>query len=70
MASEKAGTKRQTVKPLYTRNSGQSPAEEARYYILLSRDLGYHHHETLAGALDEIARLLAAYTKALNRTGF
>jgi four helix bundle protein len=45
-------------------NIAQGSLEELRYYFLLSRDLGYLE-DLERDRVDEIGRLLGAYTKAL-----
>ena len=42
-------------------NTAQGSLEEVRYYLLLSRDLGYGDPQTLLAQTDEVARLLDAY---------
>jgi four helix bundle protein len=49
-------------------NIAQGSLEETRYYVRLSRDLGYHTHLTLADAVDEVGRLLDAYARAVLRS--
>lgn len=46
-------------------NIAQGSLEECRYYLILTKDLGYANIEGLSGQLDEVARLLAAYSKAI-----
>jgi four helix bundle protein len=46
-------------------NIAEGSLEEARYYLILAKDLSYGHDPTLEPRLDEIARLLAAYIRAL-----
>jgi four helix bundle protein len=45
-------------------NIAQASLEELRYYFLLSRDLGYLK-EIERERVDEVARLLGAYTRSL-----
>jgi four helix bundle protein len=45
-------------------NIAQASLEELRYYFILSRDLGYVK-EIERERIDEIARLLGAYTRSL-----
>jgi four helix bundle protein len=46
-------------------NIAQSSLEELRYYFILSRDLEYLAASELSNDVDEVARLLGAYTRAL-----
>ncbi len=47
-------------------NVAQGSLEEVRYYLILSRDLGYlPAPDGLRGQLEEVSRLLDAYVRAL-----
>lgn len=46
-------------------NIGEGSVEESRYYLILARDLGYAQTDSLMTTLEEVSRLLHAYTKAL-----
>ena len=46
-------------------NMAQASLEECRYYLILSKDLGYGETTPLAIAADEVSRLLDAYTSAI-----
>ena len=46
-------------------NIAHSSLEECRYYIILSRDLSYQNNAKLNELIDEIGKLLNAYTKAI-----
>lgn len=46
-------------------NIAHSSLEECRYYLILSRDLGYQNEDTLFDLLDEVGKLLNAYSKAI-----
>jgi four helix bundle protein len=46
-------------------NIAQGSVEECRYYLILARDLGYGNTKRLMRDLEEISRLLEAYTKAI-----
>ena len=46
-------------------NIGQGSLEECRYYLLLARDLGYCDSDGLLQQVDEIGRLLDAYTRSI-----
>src|SRR3990172_1601071 len=39
--------------------------EECRYYLILSKDLGYEDTGELMNTLQEVSRLLEAYTKSI-----
>ncbi len=46
-------------------NISHSSLEECRYYVILSKDLGYHNELTLVDIIDVIGKLLNAYSKAI-----
>ena len=46
-------------------NMAESSLEESRYYLLLAQDLGYGDTSSLTTSLEEVSRLLNAYTKAI-----
>jgi four helix bundle protein len=46
-------------------NIAQGSLEERRYYLILAEDLGYIHSDGLLSQLEEISKLLAAYSKAI-----
>ena len=48
-------------------NTSQSSTEECRYYLILTRDLGYCRTEKLEADLDEVGRLLESYMAPLRR---
>ena len=50
-------------------NIAQSSLEELRYYFILSRDLAYLAEGEQSNDVDEVARLLSAYTSALLGAG-
>ena len=39
--------------------------EESHYYLILAQDLGYGRTDEMRNALDEVSRLLNAYSRAL-----
>jgi four helix bundle protein len=39
--------------------------EECRYYLILAQDLGYGNTEDLVKRIEEVSRLLNAYTRAI-----
>jgi four helix bundle protein len=46
-------------------NTAQGSLEEVRYYLRLTRDLGYADTAELLADLDEVGRMLDAYTRAV-----
>jgi four helix bundle protein len=46
-------------------NSAEGPLEESRYYLILAQDLGYGNTGKLMALLEEVSRLLNAYSKAI-----
>jgi len=46
-------------------NTSESSLEESRYYLILSQDLGYGQTDKLMDSLEEVSRLLNAYSKAI-----
>lgn len=46
-------------------NIGQGSLEECRYYLILARDLNYGDVSTLMPQLEEVSKLLNAYTRAI-----
>src|SRR6516162_9566960 len=50
-------------------NIAQGSLEECRYYMILSRDLGYGDTAELSEKLAEVSRMLEAYMKAILGTG-
>jgi len=46
-------------------NMAESSLEETRYFLILARDLGYGDTTQLMTALEEVSRLLNAYTTAI-----
>jgi four helix bundle protein len=46
-------------------NIAEGSVEECRYFLILAKDLGYADTERLASLLEEISRLLNAYTAAI-----
>jgi four helix bundle protein len=46
-------------------NIAHSSLEECRHYIILSTDLGYHNEPNLVSLINEVGRLLTAYSKAI-----
>jgi len=46
-------------------NIAEGSAEECRYFLILVKDLAYGDTERLASLLEEVSRLLNAYTAAI-----
>ena len=46
-------------------NIAQGSVEECRYYLILSADLGYGDTSELMGQLEEVSKLLEAYSKSI-----
>ena len=46
-------------------NMAEGSLEETRYFLILVRDLGYADTAQLITALEEVSRLLGAYTSAI-----
>ncbi len=46
-------------------NIAQGSIEESRYYLILSRDLGYAETEAIMDKLEEVSRMLEGYSKAI-----
>jgi four helix bundle protein len=51
-------------------NIAQGSVEESRYYLILSNDLGYGDCSKLIDTLEEVSRLLGAYTKSILNSVF
>ncbi len=50
-------------------NIAQGSLEECRYYMILARDLQYGDVSNLMPQLEEVSRLLDAYTRAIEHSG-
>ena len=46
-------------------NTAEGSLEEARYYLILSQDLGYANTRELMELLNEVGRLLKGYSRAI-----
>ncbi len=46
-------------------NIAQGSLEECRYYLILSRDLGYFETDDMMKQLEEVSKLLNAYAKSI-----
>jgi four helix bundle protein len=51
-------------------NIAQGSLEEGRYFLILARDLGYADVQAATAQLEEVSRLLEAYTGSLLDSGF
>ncbi len=47
-------------------NIAESSLEEIRYYLILTPDLGYAQTDALMNTVDEVSRLLNAYSRAIH----
>ena len=59
--------KRGSADKLRFLNIAQGSAEECRYYLILSKDLGYGERPELTDLLADVGRLLVAYAKGILR---
>ncbi len=50
-------------------NISQGSLEECRYYLILSRDLGYGDNEGLISQIEEVSKLLGAYSNSILNSG-
>lgn len=46
-------------------NLAEGSVEESRYYLILAQDLGYGQADPLMASLEEVSRLLDAYSRAI-----
>lgn len=46
-------------------NIAEGSVEESRYFLILAKDLGYADTQVLTAALEEVSRLLDAYSTAI-----
>jgi four helix bundle protein len=46
-------------------NMAEGSVEECRYFLILTKDLGYGDTQVLSAALEEVSKLLGAYTAAI-----
>lgn len=61
--------KREQAKNFQDMNIAQGSLEECRYYLILSKDLGYEFNSELTGLLEEVSKLLEAYAKSILSSG-
>ena len=57
--------KRSKADKVHSYNTAQNSLEEARYQLILARDLSYSGCEPVLELLDEVARMLDAYVRAI-----
>ena len=50
-------------------NIAQGSLEECRYYLILAKDLGYGDTSMLMSQLEEVSKLLEAYSKSILNSG-
>ena len=50
-------------------NIAQGSLEECRYYLILANDLGYGDTSILMSQLEEVSKLLDAYSKSILNSG-
>jgi four helix bundle protein len=50
-------------------NMAQGSLEECRYYLILTRDLGYADSLELFRQLEEVSKLLSSYSNAISASG-
>jgi four helix bundle protein len=51
-------------------NIAEGSLEESRYYLILAEDLGYGSSAALTQGLEEVSRLLGAYTRTILASAF
>jgi four helix bundle protein len=51
-------------------NIAEGSLEESRYYLILARDLGFADTEHLMANLDEVGKMLRAYSGAISTSRF
>ena len=51
-------------------NIAQGSLEECRYYMILARDLGYGDTQSLLSSLEEVSRMLEAYSRSMLATDY
>lgn len=50
-------------------NIAEGSTEECRYYLILIRDLGYGDTKSLMMQLEEVSKLLGAYSNSIQNSG-
>lgn len=51
-------------------NIAQGSLEECRYYIILTRDLGYHQDSEISENLNEVCKMLSSYARSILNSKF
>ena len=51
-------------------NIAQGSLEECRYYMILARDLGYGDTTILLESLEEVSKMLEAYSRSMLAAGY
>jgi four helix bundle protein len=62
--------KRSTADKLRFYNIAQGSIEESRYYLILAKDLEYGDVSELSQVLEEVSKLLEAYSQVVRNSGF
>jgi len=62
--------KHTTAEKLRFLSIAEGSVEESKYYLILSRDLHYGEVDELQGALQTVAKLLAAYRRAISKAAY
>ena len=57
--------KKSTADKLRFFNIADGSLEECRYYLILSKDLGYGNNEKLRSLIEEVSKLLIAYSRGI-----
>ena len=60
--------KRTRAENLRFYNIAQGSLEESRYYLILSKDLGYGDSDNLKVMVEEVSRMLCAYMESLSKS--
>jgi len=64
------GKKKDHKNKIHFLNIAHSSLEECRYYIIVSKDLGYQDDSKLPELINEVGKLAAAYSKAISINNF
>lgn len=51
-------------------NIAEGSLEESHYYLILAQDLGYGRTDEIREALEEVSRMLNAYSRAILASSF
>ena len=49
-------------------NISQASLEECRYFLILSRDLGFGENREMETRLEEVSKMLVSYSKAIKKS--